>query len=1051
MPTGRRGLVAPQNTFLESIIRRSNVQHSSFLLANAQIVDYPIVYSNDGFCNISGYNRAEVMQRSSTCSFMFGELTDKETIKKVRGAFENYETVQVEILMYKKNRTPLWLLLHIAPIRNEKDEVVLFLCTFKDITALKQPIEDESTREERPEGLGRFARLARTVTRSRSVLVQVAQHLPNVKAEHNKQSQISQLTHMMNLNSEILPQYKQEAPKTPPHIILHYCTFKSIWDWVILVLTFYTAVAVPFNVAFNTKSMEDYAIIVVDGIVDIVFFIDVILNFHTTFVGPGGEVVSDPKIIRMNYLKTWFVIDLLSCLPYDVINAFNDVDDQISSLFSALKVVRLLRLGRVVRKLDHYIEYGAALLVLLMSCFIMWAHWLACVWYSIGQGEMPTEIGWLYKLGEDVQAHYNVTDTMGSVTGGPSKGSAYVTALYFTMSSLTSVGFGNVSPNTDGEKIFTIVMMVIGSLLYASIFGNVTTIFQQMTSNTARYHDMLNSVREFMKLHQVEKGLGERVMDYVVSSWSMTKGIDTEKVLSYCPKDMKADICVHLNRKVFNELAAFRLASEGCLRALAMNFTISHSAPGDILYHQGESIETLCFVVAGSLEVIQDDEVVAILGKGDVFGDNFWKEPNLGQAVANVRALTYCDLHCIKREDLLEVLEFYSSFAQSFARNMVLTYNLRNRLIFRKIADVIREKEEAEKRKNEPPIPADHPVRKLMSRFRKLSDVPEKRVGSATRREGDRPEDGHENGLPRPRSKMKMSLAPRLIKVTETSHAEEAEGRERAKPNEVPLLAKLTAAKSEPRIDKPPKESKWPFKRTNLQKAESTDSGIIKSEQKLDEIGHDDGKEVTKRRGSAHSRATPDQQLITSLLEIKLELKEEIESLNGKMSKLDSQISDMIKLLSPMSTPNASSLLNSRLQSHHDVYSNSNSPRSSNPSSPQRGVIVAQPEPASSSSSGISSGTSSTDESHKLPATRTSSGTSRTSTTSHGSKGSRHSTGSRRSGSPPGSSTSSASSEPTPVETVESSNIIQLMETEITEQGASDIESPPNDNSVPQF
>lgn len=78
---------------------------------------------------------------------------------------------------------------------------------------------------------------------------------------------------------------------------------------------------------------------------------------------------------------------------------------------------------------------------------------------------------------------------------------------------------------------------------------------------------------------------------------------------------MKADICVHLNRKVFCEHPAFRLASDGCLRALAMHFTMTHSAPGDLIYHQGESLDSLCFVVSGSLEVIQDDEVIAILGK----------------------------------------------------------------------------------------------------------------------------------------------------------------------------------------------------------------------------------------------------------------------------------------------------------------------------------------------------------------------------------------------------------------------------------------------------
>ena len=70
------------------------------------------------------------------------------------------------------------------------------------------------------------------------------------------------------------------------------------------------------------------------------------------------------------------------------------------------------------------------------------------------------------------------------------------------------------------------------ALLYATIFGNVTTIFQQMYANTNRYHEMLNNVRDFLKLYQVPKGLSERVMDYIVSTWSMTKGIDTDKVSS---------------------------------------------------------------------------------------------------------------------------------------------------------------------------------------------------------------------------------------------------------------------------------------------------------------------------------------------------------------------------------------------------------------------------------------------------------------------------------------------------------------------------------------
>ncbi|XP_062139036.1 potassium voltage-gated channel protein eag isoform X12 [Drosophila sulfurigaster albostrigata] len=719
MPGGRRGLVAPQNTFLENIIRRSNSQpDSSFLLANAQIVDFPIVYCNESFCKISGYNRAEVMQKSCRCGFMYGELTDKETVGRLEYTLENQQQDQFEILLYKKNKTPLWLLLQVAPIRNERDLVVLFLLTFRDITALKQPIDSEDTKG----GLSKFAKLARSVTRSR----QFSAHLPTLK-DPTKQSN---LAHMMSLSADIMPQYRQEAPKTPPHILLHYCAFKAIWDWVILCLTFYTAIMVPYNVAFKNKTSEDVSLLVVDSIVDVIFFIDIVLNFHTTFVGPGGEVVSDPKVIRMNYLKSWFIIDLLSCLPYDVFNAFDRDEDGIGSLFSALKVVRLLRLGRVVRKLDRYLEYGAAMLILLLCFYMLVAHWLACIWYSIGRSDADNGIqySWLWKLANVTQSPYSYiwsNDTGPELVNGPSRKSMYVTALYFTMTCMTSVGFGNVAAETDNEKVFTICMMIIAALLYATIFGHVTTIIQQMTSATAKYHDMLNNVREFMKLHEVPKALSERVMDYVVSTWAMTKGLDTEKVLNYCPKDMKADICVHLNRKVFNEHPAFRLASDGCLRALAMHFMMSHSAPGDLLYHTGESIDSLCFIVTGSLEVIQDDEVVAILGKGDVFGDQFWKDSAVGQSAANVRALTYCDLHAIKRDKLLEVLDFYSAFANSFARNLVLTYNLRHRLIFRKVADVKREKELAERRKNEPQLPQnqDHLVRKIFSKFRRTPQV----------------------------------------------------------------------------------------------------------------------------------------------------------------------------------------------------------------------------------------------------------------------------------------------------------------------------------------
>ncbi|XP_032918079.1 potassium voltage-gated channel subfamily H member 5 [Catharus ustulatus] len=953
MPGGKRGLVAPQNTFLENIVRRSS--ESSFLLGNAQIVDWPVVYSNDGFCKLSGYHRADVMQKSSTCSFMYGELTDKKTIEKVRQTFDNYESNCFEILLYKKNRTPVWFYMQIAPIRNEHEKVVLFLCTFKDITLFKQPIEDDSTK-----GWTKFARLTRALTNSRSVLQQLT---PMNKAEVVHKH--SRLAEVLQLGSDILPQYKQEAPKTPPHIILHYCAFKTTWDWVILILTFYTAIMVPYNVSFKTKQ-NNIAWLVLDSVVDVIFLVDIVLNFHTTFVGPGGEVISDPKLIRMNYLKTWFVIDLLSCLPYDIINAFENVDEGISSLFSSLKVVRLLRLGRVARKLDHYLEYGAAVLVLLVCVFGLVAHWLACIWYSIGDYEVIDELtntiktdSWLYQLALSIGTPYRYNTTgSGQWEGGPSKDSLYISSLYFTMTSLTTIGFGNIAPTTDGEKIFSVAMMMVGSLLYATIFGNVTTIFQQMYANTNRYHEMLNNVRDFLKLYQVPKGLSERVMDYIVSTWSMSKGIDTEKVLSICPKDMRADICVHLNRKVFNEHPAFRLASDGCLRALAVEFQTIHCAPGDLIYHAGESVDALCFVVSGSLEVIQDDEVVAILGKGDVFGDIFWKETSLAHACANVRALTYCDLHIIKREALLKVLDFYTAFANSFSRNLTLTCNLRKRIIFRKISDVKKEEEERLRQKNEVTlsIPVDHPVRKLFQKFKQQKEM---RNQGSTHMDPERNQlqvesRSVQNGASitgtsvvtvsqitpiqttlaymktseavKPNNRDAMELKPnangdqKCLKVNSPMRMKNGNGKGwlrlkntmGAHEEKKEDWNNVTKAESMGLLSDDPKsnDSENGVNKNPLRKTDSCDSGITKSDLRLDKAG-ETRSPLEHSPIQADARCPfypiPEQALQTTLQEVKHELKEDIQLLSSRMAALEKQVAEILKILSEKNVSQLSS------------------------------------------------------------------------------------------------------------------------------------------------
>ncbi|XP_077055588.1 voltage-gated inwardly rectifying potassium channel KCNH7 isoform X6 [Siphateles boraxobius] len=507
---------------------------------------------------------------------------------------------------------------------------------------------------------------------------------PKVKDRtHNVTEKVTQV---LSLGADVLPEYKLQTPGINKFTILHYSPFKAVWDWLILLLVIYTAIFTPYSAAFLLNDLEEerrrecgYScspLNVVDLIVDIMFIVDILINFRTTYVNANEEVVSHPARIAVHYFKGWFFIDMVAAIPFDLL-IFEAGSEETTTLIGLLKTARLLRLVRVARKLDRYSEYGAAVLMLLMCIFALIAHWLACIWYAIGNVERPYlahTIGWLDNLGMSIGKQYNVSDR----SSGPSIRDKYVTALYFTFSSLTSVGFGNVSPNTNSEKIFSICVMLIGSLMYASIFGNVSAIIQRLYSGTARYHLQMLRVKEFIRFHQIPNPLRQRLEEYFQHAWTYTNGIDMNMVLKGFPECLQADICLHLNTSLLQSCKVFSGATKGCLRALAMRFKTTHAPPGDTLVHCGDVLTALYFLARGSIEILRDDIVVAILGKNDIFGEMIHLYAKPGKANADVRALSYCDLHTIHREDLLEVLDMYPEFSDYFLSNLELTFNLRD-------------------------------------------------------------------------------------------------------------------------------------------------------------------------------------------------------------------------------------------------------------------------------------------------------------------------------------------------------------------------------------
>ncbi|XP_075268116.1 voltage-gated inwardly rectifying potassium channel KCNH2-like [Opisthocomus hoazin] len=101
----RRGHVAPQNTFLDTIIRKFEGQSRTFLIANARAAGCAVIYCNEGFCRLSGFSRAEVLQQPSACAFLHGPRTQRAAAARMARALRGARERRVDICLHRKDGT----------------------------------------------------------------------------------------------------------------------------------------------------------------------------------------------------------------------------------------------------------------------------------------------------------------------------------------------------------------------------------------------------------------------------------------------------------------------------------------------------------------------------------------------------------------------------------------------------------------------------------------------------------------------------------------------------------------------------------------------------------------------------------------------------------------------------------------------------------------------------------------------------------------------------------------------------------------------------------
>ncbi|GEK58602.1 biphenyl 2,3-dioxygenase [Marinococcus halophilus] len=130
-------LKTPTNSLLLTAVDHTRV---GVIITDPDIEDNPIIYTNSGFCNLTGYSAGEVL--GSNCRFLQGPESDIHTIERMRESLKLYEPISLEIINYRKDGTKFWNELHIDPVYEPEEDKYYFIGVQKDITKQKNAEQD---------------------------------------------------------------------------------------------------------------------------------------------------------------------------------------------------------------------------------------------------------------------------------------------------------------------------------------------------------------------------------------------------------------------------------------------------------------------------------------------------------------------------------------------------------------------------------------------------------------------------------------------------------------------------------------------------------------------------------------------------------------------------------------------------------------------------------------------------------------------------------------------------------------------------------------------
>ena len=457
-----------------------------------------------------------------------------------------------------------------------------------------------------------FKKLLREFPRSRSMLKKI------VKAEDTRRR--ASVASALKAAEKARREY---AFYIDPHSY-----FLQVWFGLILVVTLYSLIVIPFRVSFLENHEISIVWLLVDYFGDILFSADfVVRGFLLAFYDKNNNMIVRHQEIWKHYVESgkrkWHI---LAALPLEAfLFSYPTMCPlwrlQTWSLLRLNKLLRAIEMPYLIKRVEHSLAKAGVKvpknplkLFKLLLVILLLGHLNSCVFFMMANfnqhaysGDSTNQHNWASAEG--------LLDLSPTCPGKPVAyllvGQQYTAALYWAMATISTVGYGDITADLKStqEILYSTLILLVGMSVYTLVIASLEDIVSQLDVTSSLYKAKTDKITTYAQTQCLPEMLKFKITSYYEQLWQRHLGTKGEKLLEYVPDYLKSDIISTMTSQYIDTTFYIKDCSADFVQHIIRCLTLEIYLPDDCLFREGERSDTLYYLYNAAVDLFTTKNV----------------------------------------------------------------------------------------------------------------------------------------------------------------------------------------------------------------------------------------------------------------------------------------------------------------------------------------------------------------------------------------------------------------------------------------------------------